>query len=588
MTCLFRTTRSLITVIILTTFIISLPFIDQAFHIDDPLFLEVSRHALPNPVAMYDFTFNWLGRPGYVFDYFSNPPLVPLYIAAVNLVAQDREWLLHLFFIPFFTISTVAFYALAKRFCPDIAADRSRTSALVAAAVFALNPALFVCSHTLMPDVPALAVLLCGMAIAIQGSDKRRPVLLFIGALLAGCAALCKYNGVVSIAIVALYCLLQRAPLTYAIIAGLAASLPTLGWMVISQAYYGTAHIISIAQFQTKDLVDTSWPPKVLFVLGALGFVYGAYFVCMLAARFKALGVIIGVALILPATLHSVGSLKEAPMRIAMDLSPSLLAILLGTAVLIALIKTTFGARFSLSDPQSRDRLFLALWTLSVVGLHYNLLFLAVRYLLPMLPPITLLLLQNAQCQWQKGGLNRPHLAACCIYLLITFGVAASDYTLAGTYRAFAETQARQQPATFFHGHWGFQYYMSKAKIPQQLEKTAPSDRIGERLALADSSCSSFPAFKTTFPFVVTERTCFHSANPLRSLTTHPAAFFHSWQLTGLRHAAPFAFSVGPVECFSILERKPGEFATPCWILNPGLAEELGSKHTDTMKGLCR
>jgi hypothetical protein len=51
--------------IIVLSLLASVPFLDQAFHVDEPNFLALARHASPNPLMLYDFSINWLGTDSW-------------------------------------------------------------------------------------------------------------------------------------------------------------------------------------------------------------------------------------------------------------------------------------------------------------------------------------------------------------------------------------------------------------------------------------------------------------------------------------------------------------------------------------------
>ena len=68
-----------------------LPFLNQAFTIDDTNFLAMAAHAWPHPLKLYDFRINWLGEEQPAFDILANPPLGPWYLALVSRVARGRE-----------------------------------------------------------------------------------------------------------------------------------------------------------------------------------------------------------------------------------------------------------------------------------------------------------------------------------------------------------------------------------------------------------------------------------------------------------------------------------------------------------------
>src|SRR5271168_369081 len=81
--------------IIILALLGSLPFITQAFTMDDPTFLALAAHSRPHPLGLYNFQINWLGEEQPAFDVLANPPLVPWYLALVSAVAHGHEWVFH-------------------------------------------------------------------------------------------------------------------------------------------------------------------------------------------------------------------------------------------------------------------------------------------------------------------------------------------------------------------------------------------------------------------------------------------------------------------------------------------------------------
>jgi hypothetical protein len=94
--------------------VITLPFVGQAFHVDDPNFLALARHARPNPLKLYDFTINWGRVDERAFDILANPPFGPWYAALLLPIAQDREWIYHVGFWPFLVLALFGAYRLTK------------------------------------------------------------------------------------------------------------------------------------------------------------------------------------------------------------------------------------------------------------------------------------------------------------------------------------------------------------------------------------------------------------------------------------------------------------------------------------------
>lgn len=158
----------------------SLPFVNQAFHIDDRIYLEVADNALKKPFFPYDYPplFEGLYSPDAASH--SHLPLTSYYLAAVKLLAGgDREWAFHLAFLIFPLIAVWSFYDLASRFV---------RRPLTAACLLLVSPSFLVLSHTLMTEVPLLAFWLLSISRflnLLEGSSKRSDW------LLCGLALLC-------------------------------------------------------------------------------------------------------------------------------------------------------------------------------------------------------------------------------------------------------------------------------------------------------------------------------------------------------------------------------------------------------------
>jgi 4-amino-4-deoxy-L-arabinose transferase-like glycosyltransferase len=134
-----------------------LPFLDQAFHIDDTNFLAVAAHVWPHPLELYNFQINWLGEEQRAFDILANPPLGPWYLALVSLVAHGREWVYHLSYWPFLVLTLAGAYRLGRRFAPE-------QGPLWTMLWTGVAPGLVVAGHAVMPDLPLLACYVMGTA----------------------------------------------------------------------------------------------------------------------------------------------------------------------------------------------------------------------------------------------------------------------------------------------------------------------------------------------------------------------------------------------------------------------------------------
>ena len=94
-----------------------LPFVNRAFHIDDPLFLWAAKQIQTHPADPYGFRVNWYGSDMAMFDVTKNPPLASYYLALVASIVGWSERALHLaLMLP--ALSVVAgMFLLARRWC---------------------------------------------------------------------------------------------------------------------------------------------------------------------------------------------------------------------------------------------------------------------------------------------------------------------------------------------------------------------------------------------------------------------------------------------------------------------------------------
>ena len=140
-----------------------LPFIDQAFHIDDRIYLEVAHNILATPAFPYDYPplFEGLTSPDAASH--SHLPLISYYLAAVRvLTASEQEWVYHLAFLVFPFLAALGFYELAQRYVRFPGA---------AASLLIMAPAFYVLSHTLMTEVPLLAFWILALSRFMKVAD---------------------------------------------------------------------------------------------------------------------------------------------------------------------------------------------------------------------------------------------------------------------------------------------------------------------------------------------------------------------------------------------------------------------------------
>jgi 4-amino-4-deoxy-L-arabinose transferase-like glycosyltransferase len=445
------------------------PFLHKAVHVDDPLFLWTARQMQAHPDDPFGFPVNWYGTAMPMIDVISNPPLVPLYLALATSVLGWSELALHLaFLLPALAVVWGTF-ALAGQFC---------ARPLLAALAGTLTPVFLVSATTLMCDVPMLAFWTWSLVCWERGlRQNHRPSLLLAG-LLAGLAALSKFNGVTLLPLLLVYGLMRKRaagtwllPLLIPML--LLAANEWLTWKL-----YGRGLFLSTTAYAAGT---RSWLGGDFLAKGATGLAFTGG--CLLTAGFCApllwsrwiVGGALGAWLLVLVGLPSpgVGGLKWGVI------GQGALFVFVGISVL-ALAGADWWRR------RDATSLLLGLWVVgtfvyaSFVNWTVN-----ARGLLPMAPAVAILLARRIEERLGDKMAGKPWRFA---WPLLPAGAASlllaqADYDWAGSARTAAHrlvAQHKESAGTvWFTGHWGFQYYSEQLGA-------RPLDIRASRLAVGD------------------------------------------------------------------------------------------------------
>jgi 4-amino-4-deoxy-L-arabinose transferase-like glycosyltransferase len=207
-------------------------------HIDDTVVLHVAANILRDPLRPFAGEFFWLEEPQPLAKVTTNPPLVSYWLAPWIALAGYREWVLHLSFAPFVALLMWGMHRLATRWL-------GAEWAWWAVGWLMLSPAVLP-GMNLMRDVPALALLVGGLACWVEGVERRGARWLAAGALLVGLAGLAKYTALIGLPLVALYTVLRRA---YGALGWLTLALvPIAGWSALNLWADGEVHLVYLWQ----------------------------------------------------------------------------------------------------------------------------------------------------------------------------------------------------------------------------------------------------------------------------------------------------------------------------------------------------
>src|SRR6266513_3258435 len=181
------------------------PFLNKAFHIDDPLFLWIAHQVSQHPADPYGFSVNWYVSAKQMFSVMQNPPLNAYYMALAASFFGWSELAMHGAFLVPGVAAVLGTFFLALRLSG---------SPLLAALLMLFTPVFLVSSTTVMCDVWLLALWVWSVTCWLRGLERHNYWLLLLASLLAAAAALTKYFGISLVPLLAVYTLVQNRRLT--------------------------------------------------------------------------------------------------------------------------------------------------------------------------------------------------------------------------------------------------------------------------------------------------------------------------------------------------------------------------------------
>jgi 4-amino-4-deoxy-L-arabinose transferase-like glycosyltransferase len=515
-------------------------FFSTAFRIDEPNIIAIAGQIAHEPLDPYGFTINWNGTEESAFTTLANPPLVPAWLALWASLFGWSENSLHLAMLPFSLIALAAFASIAR----DLGIATPRTAAVA----LACSPAFFLAAQVVMPDIAMVAMLGASVALALRYLATNATSTLAFAAVCAALTPLMKYNGVVLTVVLAGFCVVvpqrrrQLALLTVASLTGLGI------WSVISIAIYGEPHFTASSRLQGGAAVSGLTGALIALGLGVLPFAL-AFRTRMPAAAARVW------KLALPAIAIALGFL--AAFTLEYPIIPSILFAAGCTIAIHFLVSSIWNGVEDWKNGRGIEAV-LVLWIVATFALQFQLLFTAVRYLLPLAMPVILLSLRgnpfaSLHGRGVRGEGTLLRVLAVNGFFVLCLGIG--DASTANLYRAFVEREVRPRVTAgsgtlYFDGHWGLQHYASRLGGVAVDRRAPPELRDGDILITA----------RNAFPVSTSE------IQPLRTFESDPgwllrtidcdgAANFHGNAIGGCRFFPvylPFAIGSGPVERLTI------------------------------------
>jgi hypothetical protein len=438
-----------------------IPFVNKAFHIDDPLFIWSAKRIQINPVDFYGFTVNWYGTEMPMAEVTENPPGACYYIAMVGKLFGWSEIVLHVAFLVPAAVAALGMYYLAKQFC---------SQPVLATLAAVLTPAFLVSSTNVMCDTMMLAFWVWAVVFWVDGLKTNKKSRLLFAAVLIAICALTKYFGIALLGLLFVYSLVQKRRLG---VWGLFLLIPVVilaGYQWVTHALYGRGLLTKAISFATeyRRIGDVGSFSKVVTSLAFTGGCMATVLFCsslLWSRRTVIISVVLTILFILALTFVDkigVSSIRNANTNgIAWSFLVQLgLMVTVGVSILVLACADFWKCR----DAES---LLLLVWVFGTfifagfVNWVVN-----ARSILPMVPAVGILLVRRVERHGktrQEAGIRRMGwllVPAVVVALLVCW----ADYSWAAMSRSAAAVVSDKfkdrHGKIWFQGHWGFQYYM--------------------------------------------------------------------------------------------------------------------------------
>lgn len=435
------------------------PFLNKAFHIDDPLFVWCARHIQSHPFDFYGFNVNWEGHEEPMSAITQNPPLAAYYLALAGSLFGWSEVALHAACLLPALAAVLGTFFLARNFC---------SHPLWAALIVATAPVFLLSGTSVMCDMLMLALWVWSLFFWLEGLKEAKGSKMCLAALIIAAASLTKYFGLSLIPLLMVYSLMERRRVGWWFLYLLLPLIPSLLYQWLTVHLYGHNLLVNAVKYATSLGVGGNFLSK---FLAGFAFIGGCIAMLLTAAPYlwgwkrAMLGlpamVLVGGLIIMLKKVGVFPAVVEGNVNWLFVVQMSLWVVA-GTSLLILLGADAMESKTSVS-------FLLLLW---ITG---TLLFACVlnwtvsgRNILPMLPAVALLLTRRLEKPGRLGARSGEYALAgsLTISLAIALSVTWADYKLANASRAEASILTRKLAGAVngikFEGHWGFQYYMEQ------------------------------------------------------------------------------------------------------------------------------
>ncbi len=504
-----------------------LPFLSRAVYIDEHQYLFVARSVIEKDwLFPQDTKWTFFGKAYENLGTQTHLQVVEYYLAGIFKLAGRFDPIeFRALFAVFPLLAVFSFYRIAQRFT---------SNPLPTACLFAVSPAFFVLSPTLMMDIPMLAFLLTGLCFYFDAIERRKRLwpssLCFILAVGAG------YVMLVPLACLFTWSAANRRPAREWIAIAVAPFVIAV-WLTVMKIHFGQLAAKEMADYYTSHFSFSQ------LVLPMLSFMGGVSLVPWSWPAFAETGSRRSIVFLSIPAAFALTITREWN-----SISDRLWFVLLASSGIGLLILFVRKALSKGTQPRAMGYGFLVLWFPAM--LLFLLVFaemIAARYILLALPPLFLVAFDRIR--------PRPTMAAVGATAILSLALSVADYRLVNSYPRWVQetiVPLQQQGFRVWNGgESGMRYYLEQNGV-QTLSSSDLRPRGGDLIVRQTSF--RYILSKELEPLLMNLlRTDLTDTYILRTFSRDAGAGFHDSHF-GL---VPFTISRQPLDQVEIEEVSP-------------------------------
>jgi hypothetical protein len=512
------------------------PFAARAVYLDEHIYLHVAKCAIEKDWK-FPQDMPWVSFGIHIDNLavHTHPPAGEYFLALLlKIYGRFEEVRFRLAWAIFPFLAVLGFYRLARHFT---------SNPLPVASLFAVSPAFFVYSPTLMMDMPMLAFLLLGLAFYLDSFNGRQ-VLLFPASACFILSAGTGYTALVPLGCLFVWAVAKRRPLRE-LSAMTAAPLALFLWLVLMKSHFGIFPAAIVVRYMAShSSVFANILPTFSFI-GGVSLLPWAFLALAEIPHKVLLTFCSVVAGLLMSFFHNWPTLPARLWFIVLASS--------GAGLLIAFVFKS-RPRDTGDCPQPQGRGFLLVWLpAALLFFLFSAEIVNARYILLCLPPLFLITFASI----------RPRAAVPVIAatLVLSALIATGDYRFVNSYRDWvSQTVVPLQQSGF--RVWsatesGLRFYLERRGVPTLSSSDltpAGGDLIVKQASFAYSLNDELGSL-----LIPLRKTDLLDSFPVRTFSASAGAGFHDSNFGFV----PFSFSRAPLDRLEVAEVSPFVTALP-------------------------